>query len=317
MKNIKIIPLLLFLASLIATYVLIDSLKNEKIKDTISLSFKHKSLNLSTVLETLIEEKQKSTLNISLSMAQNQNIIKALKTKDSSILNLDILSKRFREYSEYKNLWFHIIDKDGYSFSRSWSNKYGDYMLDAREDLKELFKNPKQSTHISVGKFDLTFKSIIPVYDEESNFIGFFETISHFNSISSEFSKQGIDVMFLADKKYKTQLIYPFTKTFIENFYVSNLNANSKIINYLSANNITNYIDRFLTRDFFVDKKLNKLVVYKQLFDVSNESMAHLLLFYPLDNFSVEQIKEIGDIYHVYVYCFFYSDNYFSSDVSK
>ena len=300
MKNIRILPLLIFFVGVVLIFYIINDLKNDKIKEAVTSTFESKASNLVAVLDTLIDEKQKSTLNISLSMAQNENIIRALKINDASILHLDTLSKRFKEHSEYKNLWFQIITKDGYSFSRSWTNQKGDYLLKARKGLKELIQKPKQSIRISVGKYDLTFKSIIPIYDNNKLFLGFIETISHFNSISSEFRKEGIDSIFLADKRYKKQLIYPFNKNFLGDYYVANTNADELILKYLEKKDITQYIEQFLLKDYFVDKKLNKLVVYKPIFSKTSKSIAHLLIFYPLDNFSISQIEDIKYSYNIY-----------------
>ena len=40
---------------------------------------------------------------------------------------------------------------------------------------------------ISTGRFDMTFKTMLPIYDKNKNFIGMIEMISKFNSIAQEF----------------------------------------------------------------------------------------------------------------------------------
>ena len=60
----------------------------------------------------------------------------------------------------------------------------GDDLSNVRTDLDELIKNPKPTTNISSGLFDLTLKAINPIYDTNGQFLGFVEFISKFNSIS-------------------------------------------------------------------------------------------------------------------------------------
>lgn len=46
---------------------------------------------------------------------------------------------------------------------------------------------------ISTGDFDMTFKTMLPIYDKNKNFIGIIEMISKFNSIAQEFKNKNIE----------------------------------------------------------------------------------------------------------------------------
>ena len=65
-----------------------------------------------------------------------------------------------------------------------------------------MIKEPKVMTSISTGKYDMTFKAMVPIYDNEK-FIGIFEVITHFNSIAKTLKEGNIDAIFIVDKKYK------------------------------------------------------------------------------------------------------------------
>ena len=78
---------------------------------------------------------------------------------------------------------YQIVDKNGYSFYRSWTNKVNDHAASARLDIADMIKNPQPKRGISTGRFDMTFKTMIPLYNGKE-FIGIIEMISKFNSIA-------------------------------------------------------------------------------------------------------------------------------------
>lgn len=165
-------------------------------------------------LQTLIKEKQNTTATIGLGLSTNQAIIDTLKNNKNSRLNLQSYSIHLKKSSNFKNVWFQLISKEGISLQRSWTDFKGDKVSDVRIDIQEMIKKPKIMNSMSVGKFDMTFKSMVPIYDLKKEFLGIIEVITHFNSISKNLKAKGIDALILADKKYKKQLSQAFTKKF-------------------------------------------------------------------------------------------------------
>ena len=53
----------------------------------------------------------------------------ALLKNDTSLLKLDDFSKTLKKYSNFKNIWFQIIDKNGNSFYRSWAEHKNDSLI--------------------------------------------------------------------------------------------------------------------------------------------------------------------------------------------
>ena len=80
---------------------------------------------------------------------------------------------------------------DGNSFYRSWTPKRGDYMLNARIDIATVMQERHLSNTISTGKFDMTFKSMVPIFNGEA-MIGVFEVIAKFNSIATKMAQKGV-----------------------------------------------------------------------------------------------------------------------------
>lgn len=109
-----------------------------------------------------------------------------------------------------KNLWFQIISKDGRSLYRSFSEKTGDSLVKARAKIKDILDYPRVISTISVGKFSITYKAIVPVYYKHE-FIELFETIAHFNSVSKKIKQKGLESILLIDKKFKEQLIHTYS----------------------------------------------------------------------------------------------------------
>lgn len=151
-----------FLVLLSISYYFYYSPKKEEITKEI---FLEKSIQMRKLFIDEIKRKQDNALNMAFILSQDENLINALKTKNKSLLNYDNTLLFLHDNSDYKNIWLHIVDKNGRSFYRSWKNMSGDDLSNVRTDLDELIKNPKPTTNISSGLFDLTLKAINPIYD--------------------------------------------------------------------------------------------------------------------------------------------------------
>jgi len=248
--------------------------------------------------QLLIDEKKEAILLIALSASNNQNIHQALKTNDSSQLQLDHFSQILDKNTPLKNLWFQIVKKNGESFYRSWTNKRGDNVSLARLDIAVMLQKPEIKSSISTGKFDLTFKAMVPVY-EGKTFLGIFEVIAKFNSIALKLDKQGISSVFLVDKAYKKQLTKAFTKRFIDEYYVANTNVKDDDLQLLQNNSVAKYLN--MLHNFQIDNSINLLVVYFALPDIHNKPMGHFLLFRPLSDINVNDIYESRNQFFLYV----------------
>jgi len=231
---ISAITIFIFVVSNNITENKIEIVKNEK--------YNIYAKNMNDEINILIKNKKELTLAVALSLSKNDNIIKALKTNDISLLQLKEFSQILRRTTKLKNAWFQIIDAQGVTFYRSWVEKRGDPIIKSRLDVAKMIESPQTMCTISTGNFDMTFKSMVPIYDKDK-FIGMFEIITHFNSIASQLLDSDIDSIILVDKKYKNQLNKAFTQLFIDEYYVANLNANEELIDYIKEKGIDNYIN--------------------------------------------------------------------------
>ncbi|WP_421716276.1 ATP-binding protein [Arcobacter arenosus] len=236
-------------------------------------------------LLTLISDKKNATLSIALSFIDNKEIINSILTKNKLNLDLNKYSLELRKYTKFKNVWFQILDKEGNSFYRSWSDHKSD-SLKFRPDVKKILKTKKIQTSISVGRYDMSFKSMVPIL-KDNELIGIFEVITHFNSISKMLEKQKIDSLILADKKYKNKIKYPFTKKFMGDYYIANFNAKEYLIDLVKKESIEKILE---IKDY---KIINEnYLVTQQVIEFENEIIGYIILTKNLKDIDVSSIVD-------------------------
>lgn len=248
--------------------------------------------------QTLINEKMEAVLLIALSMGENSHIKKAIQNNQPESLNLQQLSEKFKQHTPLKSLWFHVVKSNGNSFYRSWTKKRGDNIRNARLDINVMLESPEIKTSISTGKFDLTFKAMVPIYDN-NQFIGIFEVIAKFNSIAHKLEQEGISSVFLVDKQYKEQIKKPFTKKFVGDYYVANLNAKAEYLELLKNKTPEQFI--LSDKNFLIDHQTNLLAIYYGLPDINNDPMGHFILFQPLGVIDVSDIYQDRNQQFIYI----------------
>ena len=300
---------------------------NQILKEKVNLLKQEKYLSnakeMQNQVKMLIDEKRNATLSIAISLSYDYTIQNAVINNKIESIKLDELSSSLRKNSDFKNVWFQVITNDGKSFYRSWVKKRGDSLLKARGDIIEILKNPKIVSTISVGKFDMTFKSIIPVF-KNKKLLAIIEVITHFNSIDRQLVKKGIKPIILVDKKYKSQLIHPFTKLFIDDYYVANLNADQKHMNFVKQKGVEHFLNS--SKYYHEDKESGDLITLYELADFQGKAMGHFILFKPLSDIDISDIDLMKEnmIFYILIliillsYIFYYiSNKKFISEMSS
>lgn len=247
--------------------------------------------NMHDELKTLVQEKAETVLIIAMSMSNNQQIKEVLLKKQQMKLDLNAFSLSLSKNTSLQNIWIQIADKDGISVYRSWTKKNGDDLKKFRIDVSQMIQNPKARSTISVGKFDLTFKSMMPLYDSEK-FIGFVEVMAKFNSIARKMSNKNSDSVILVDKKYKGQLTKAFTKTFIKDYYVANTNAKQELLEYIRKIEVEEFVKK---KNYFVDENISKLITIYPIMNIKNENMAYFAMFLDLNKVKTGSIQKTQD----------------------
>ncbi|MEA3353500.1 MAG: cache domain-containing protein [Campylobacterota bacterium] len=299
MPKIKKYLILLFVICIISVPSSINYLKKQKTDDFKKNSYLDTVNQTKLYLKTIIKEKQNTTATIGIGLSNNETVINSLKKSSKSTLDLSSYSAYLKRTTPFKNVWFQLISKEGISLQRSWTGFKNDNIAKARLDLQKILKKPEIMNTISVGKFDMTFKSMIPVYDKGSEFLGIIEVITHFNSISKKLDAKGTKAIILADKRYKKQVTKAFTNKFLGDYYIANLDSDSNLLQYLSSKGIEKYLNRLKEESNFIDKSINSLVSYYSLDDVEGEPMGHFIMFNSLEDIDLSELNEIVYIYNL------------------
>ena len=285
-----LLPILLLTLIGFIGYILISS-KHETL---INEKYLKISKNMKTHLDTLIKEKQDAILQMSLAMSQDQKIKDALLSKDKLNINLKEFSLKLKQNTNLKNIWFQIVDAQGKSFYRSFSDKTGDSLVKARTDIDKMIKKPQIISSISAGKFAITLKTMVPIYDNNNIFIGMFETLGRFNSIIDKMQENKEHTIMLIDKSYRNQLVYVDKSKFIENYFVVNNNPDKRLLEYIKMQSVQNIINCSDKQNICFSPH-SILSVYK-LNDAYNKPMAYFIMSYDLADINLNDIFQIRNL---------------------
>ncbi|MGA1932979.1 sensor histidine kinase [Arcobacter sp. YIC-464] len=278
--------LIYFLVSIVA-FTITTNYIFEKENKLLHKKYNTISNSLDDKIYSLIQKKKNATLALTITLANNAEVSDLINNKQYSKNSLNNLSLLLRKETDFKNVWFQLIDKNGISLYRSWSDKKGDNISKVRTDLKQMLKEPKIKSTISVGKYDITFKAMVPIY-KDGKLEGIIESITHFNSISRAIRKSDLfEPVIVVEKKYTEQLRKnAFTKIFVDNHYVANLSAKKEILSYLQTNKVQSFLDikGYMVKDNYLI--ISTPIIYE------NNKLATFLSFKSLDKIDTYYIEE-------------------------
>lgn len=245
---------------------------------------------LNQTIDHLVKEKNKTTQAIAIALSAPVDLKQAILTRDDKTrFLLKSFSDQLRELAGYDNVWIQLIDKKGVSIGRSWSDKRGDNLSNVRKDVAEVLSHPRRINSFSVGKFALTFKSIVPLFDNDGDLIGLVDVISQVDSIDdSLFENEGVHSVVLVDKSFRKQLSNAHTRKFIQDYYVANMDARIEDMERLDRLGIDNVYNN---PGVIVDE--NQLITIKRLRDIYGNHMASWVSIKPLSNFTFNGLENL------------------------
>jgi len=294
-SKLQVLLLLFLILTITSSFYYVDSKVNKITQDIYAQS----AHDIQEKASLLIEEKQEAILKISLALSTSKDIQQFLLNNSPSSVKLSELSTLLNKHSTYKHVWFQIIDNKGISQYRSWTKKRGDSLTKVRLDVAKMIQHPEIFSGISTGKFDITFKAMVPIY-HQSSCIGFIETIAKFNSIATKFKDENISPILLVDKKYKQQLKFAFTKLFIQEYYVANTNVSKEVVHYIKERGVDFFIHK--TEPYYIDKASQKFIVFYHINDIHHNPMGYFLLFSPLESINLKEVTYIKNQFDTFIF---------------
>jgi diguanylate cyclase (GGDEF)-like protein len=289
----------IFLLICIAIVLVGNQYKKYKINEYSSEKYNSLANSLNKEVSTLIQEKKNATLAVAISFSKSSELKNALLKDNKSISTVKEYAAQLKKETDFKNVWVHLVDKEGVSLFRNWTKKSGDNVSKFREDVRNMIRNPQVRSNISVGKFDMSFKSMVPIFDSDKKYIGFIEIITHFNSIAQKIKEKKFEPVVLVNKKYKSQIKKPFSNTFVGDNYVANLDADKKILELIASKGIHYFVSPY--KNYIVDDETNTIVVNYTLFDISKEPMANFLMFKEIKDIDMSSVKSIQHTIELFI----------------
>lgn len=258
----------------------VDTLTNEK--------YLQVSEDMKNELQNLIKEKSEAILLVTLGLSANHNIKNAIKKKQYKNIGFHDLIVTLQRHSSLQNLRLQLISPRGKSLYRTWSDKKGDDLLSVRQDIQQLILEPKVMSTISVGKYNMTFKTMVPIYDN-GKFIGIIETLEKFDSIIQEMKNYGNEVLVVIDKRYKKQLSEASSQTFVDDYYVVNPSKDIKLLHIVQKNGIEKYLK---SATYMIDTKNSLLLTTLQLADMNGNPMGYFIIGKDLKNIDLSEVEQ-------------------------
>ncbi|NOX15406.1 MAG: EAL domain-containing protein [Epsilonproteobacteria bacterium] len=201
-------------------------------------------------IKSEIKTQKHDTLALAKNLALNKKLIDIMKSSNFQALYTNTFFENSKEYFHYENIKIHIIGKKGISRYFSWTNKnLGKDALIKSEKLKSIFKKPHSFVDISVNKFGIDFRAIMPIYDKNHNFLGVVEITSTFESIFKELQNNMVYSIIIINKKFNNLLKTSSIKTFKQNYIISNHKINLEFIELFKKYKI-NYFTNIKTYKF-------------------------------------------------------------------
>lgn len=203
-------------------------------------SYKEQAVWMQARAQEMILQKQKNTLSIALAIANERALADALAQNNLDVNAYDSFIAQLEANGLEKNIWMRIYDREFQTRYKSWSKQNDTNTTHMREDLLEARTLEKPVSSICAGGSDLSMRSIVPVMQGE-RIVGFVEVLSRFDAVSAQMRALGVESVVLLDKVHKDRLSIPFTKMFLDSYYVANSDAPVALMGYLRRGGVQHY----------------------------------------------------------------------------
>lgn len=160
---------------------------------------------LRSTYKEAVKSKESIGLTNAINIAKNYDVIRALKenNRNMAIDGLSSISRKFKEFTDYKNIKIHIHDANVHSFLRAWKpKKFGDDLRSFRKTIVSIKNNQKPIIAIELGRAGLVLRGLAPIIDE-GNYIGSVEFMQGLNSIVKSARKiNGYEIAIVMKNEY-------------------------------------------------------------------------------------------------------------------
>ncbi len=264
-------------------------LKTQEYKNKI---YKKVDQDILEKFDVMLNEKLNTSLLVSSSLSKNVMIKKSLKQNNPDLLDMDKLLEEMRTKKEYVDIQAEVIDANGKSFKRSWTNLKGDDLVKDDPQMEHLIKYPRVYTTIQTSKYGVTFTNKIPIFDENNIFLGYFGVNVHFDALADIFSQRGYKIVILLNKRdsHIIQQELSYSKNFINDCYVVNSNADDYLLRVIKQNDANEFCDDD-NNNYIVHEKSDHLISKYNIKNLDNSIIAKAIIFRTLDEIDYQDLN--------------------------
>jgi len=281
--KIRFIVLGIILVSAIGFFQYVDflDLKKEQLKE-----IEHKKLveMMHCEMKNSIEQKEKATAAIALSLVHNDKQLKEFVVQKSIPKNyFHSYIEALKKDTNYQHIWIQIIDADMRSIYRSWDDTHKNLQPLHRQDVQKVFETKSVVTDVNVDQYTLSLRALVPII-HNGKVIAVFEVISHFNSIAKMLQEENIKLVVLLEKSYKNILKHPYTNHFIDGYYIANFDVDKCVLKFLKGD-----VQRYLQQNYTI--KNGCLITAYTIYSQQNKPLAYAFMFKNLRQVSYEEFN--------------------------
>ncbi len=245
--------------------------------------------NILSITKILLEQKKNASITAAITMAANPLLVDIVFGKRYVNLNLNKFSSILDKNTQFRNVWFSVIDADGNIIKRSWTSTQNDNLANDSY-IREMLIHKQPKSVISVNKFGLLINNMVPImYD--GDFIGILNVITHFDSIVKEIESYGFRTVVLIDeeKSDNIDIKESLSKQFISNNYVANTNANDISMKIIHNRGAEYYIDS--QGGYDIHEETNSFETTYKIMDKNNHEIGHIILLKALDEINMGDLE--------------------------
>ena len=233
--------LLIVLLSVIMSTLFVDMWKQEE--TFVSQQYRMADMEMHKKLQHRIDEQKEATLAIALSASKmisfdRRGRIDAIQSKQS----MDDLIASLSDASHYKNVSIRLIDGKKHVLCSSCIEDDKN-LLNLRNDLKDLYNDPRMMQTIEVDRSTLTFNVVVPLYKGE-RFAGLLEVTTLFDSFIEYMKRPDEEVVVLISQRYYDRLSQARSQYFINGYNIVNSDANTPaLLRKIEERGVESFID--------------------------------------------------------------------------
>jgi len=301
MKNLSISTKIHFplVASIVIGFIIIIINYIYSINEMKIDVYKMQDTSLRLVYDQAIKGKENIGLTNAINISKNYDVVRALKENNRTIAiyGLGMVSKEFKNYTNYKNIKIHIHDANVHSFLRAWSpKKFGDDLSGFRKTVVNVKNNKTPLVAIELGRAGLVLRGLAPIIDN-GEYLGSVEFMQGLNSIVRSAKEiNGYDMIIVMKNEFLSTSKSLSNAPSIGNYKLA---VKESVINKAFFNDLSN-IDISNTSDYSITN--NYFVVSQEIKDFSGRVVGYAVVGNDLSNVESVIVKsEDSLIRQVYI----------------